>query len=295
MRSLRLLLTGAALAVLVLLAPAGRAKAVQVTEFPLTVAGSSPLGIARAPTATSGSPRSRRAGSAASPPPGRHRVLHRLGHQRGRGAVGHRRRARRQPLVHRVRSATGSGASPRRASSPSSPPASPRAARPRGITAGPDGNLWFTEGDGDRIGRITPAGVVTEFSRRHHAGQPAPRHHRRPGRQPLVHRAAGDRIGRITPAGVGHRVHRRHHRRQPSPAGSPPGPTATSGSPSSPATGSGGSPRRAWSPSSRPASPRRASPERHHGRSRRQPLVHRGERPAHRPHHPGRRRHRVSR
>jgi streptogramin lyase len=32
-----------------------------------------------------------------------------------------------------------------------------------GITAGPDGNLWFTESF-DRIGRITPTGVVTEFS-----------------------------------------------------------------------------------------------------------------------------------
>ena len=34
---------------------------------------------------------------------------------------------------------------------------------PYGITAGPDGNLWFTE-IFDRIGRITPFGVVTEFS-----------------------------------------------------------------------------------------------------------------------------------
>ena len=32
------------------------------------------------------------------------------------------------------------------------------------ITAGPDGNLWFTEGVLTQIGRITPAGVVTEFS-----------------------------------------------------------------------------------------------------------------------------------
>lgn len=32
------------------------------------------------------------------------------------------------------------------------------------IVAGPDGNLWFTEYDGDRIERITPAGVVTEYS-----------------------------------------------------------------------------------------------------------------------------------
>ncbi|HEV3083680.1 MAG TPA: DUF4214 domain-containing protein [Gemmataceae bacterium] len=36
---------------------------------------------------------------------------------------------------------------------------------PFGITAGPDGNLWFTEGrvGGYKIGRISPAGVITEF------------------------------------------------------------------------------------------------------------------------------------
>ena len=32
------------------------------------------------------------------------------------------------------------------------------------IVLGPDGNLWFTEQTADRIGRITPAGVVTEFT-----------------------------------------------------------------------------------------------------------------------------------
>jgi streptogramin lyase len=31
------------------------------------------------------------------------------------------------------------------------------------ITAGPDGNLWFAESNGERIGRMTPAGVVSEF------------------------------------------------------------------------------------------------------------------------------------
>ncbi len=36
-------------------------------------------------------------------------------------------------------------------------------AGPGGIATGPDGNLWFTERNLDRIGRITPAGVVTEF------------------------------------------------------------------------------------------------------------------------------------
>ena len=31
------------------------------------------------------------------------------------------------------------------------------------ITTGPDGNLWFTMLNGDKVGRITPAGDVTEF------------------------------------------------------------------------------------------------------------------------------------
>ena len=35
---------------------------------------------------------------------------------------------------------------------------------PSAIAAGPDGNLWFTEPRSQLIGRITPAGVVTEFS-----------------------------------------------------------------------------------------------------------------------------------
>lgn len=34
---------------------------------------------------------------------------------------------------------------------------------PAEITQGSDGNYWFTERSGNRIGRITPAGVVTEF------------------------------------------------------------------------------------------------------------------------------------
>ena len=34
---------------------------------------------------------------------------------------------------------------------------------PGGITAGPDGNVWFAENYGNNIGRITTAGVITEF------------------------------------------------------------------------------------------------------------------------------------
>ena len=32
-----------------------------------------------------------------------------------------------------------------------------------GITAGPDGNVWFTDTNGDAVGRITPSGSITEF------------------------------------------------------------------------------------------------------------------------------------
>lgn len=39
---------------------------------------------------------------------------------------------------------------------------------PNSITAGPDGNMWFAEGNtlgsGHQIGRITPAGVVSEWA-----------------------------------------------------------------------------------------------------------------------------------
>jgi streptogramin lyase len=35
--------------------------------------------------------------------------------------------------------------------------------QPNGIAAGPDGNLWFTETNGNKIGRITTSGAITEF------------------------------------------------------------------------------------------------------------------------------------
>ena len=38
------------------------------------------------------------------------------------------------------------------------------ASRPTCITAGPDGNLWFAESAARKIGRITPEGVITEFT-----------------------------------------------------------------------------------------------------------------------------------
>jgi streptogramin lyase len=36
--------------------------------------------------------------------------------------------------------------------------------QPRGITLGPDGNVWFVQYGNDKIGRITPSGTITEFS-----------------------------------------------------------------------------------------------------------------------------------
>lgn len=41
--------------------------------------------------------------------------------------------------------------------------ARPEGSEPAGITRGPDGNLWFTEAVGNKIGRITPSGAVTAF------------------------------------------------------------------------------------------------------------------------------------
>jgi streptogramin lyase len=72
--------------------------------------------------------------------------------------------------------------------------------RPVGIAAAPDGSIWFAELDGNRIGRVSPTGMVTEYP------LPAARS------DPLLIAAGpdgnlwftermGNRIGRITPAG----------------------------------------------------------------------------------------------
>jgi hypothetical protein len=73
--------------------------------------------------------------------------------------------------------------------------------RPRIITAGPDGNLWFTEFRGNRIGRITPAGVVTEFPIPTAASGPHDITVGPDGNLWFTESAA-PQIGRITPDGV---------------------------------------------------------------------------------------------
>ena len=71
--------------------------------------------------------------------------------------------------------------------------------QPGGITTGPDGNIWFTQENGNRISRVNPGGLITDF--------PAPA-----GGQPVEIAAAGGRlwftqlgrnkIGAIDPAGT---------------------------------------------------------------------------------------------
>jgi streptogramin lyase len=71
---------------------------------------------------------------------------------------------------------------------------------PIGITRGPDGNLWFA--DIHAIGRITPAGVVTEFSQGLAAGSEPVEIAAGPDGNVWFTEGGTDRIGRITPAGV---------------------------------------------------------------------------------------------
>jgi streptogramin lyase len=70
-----------------------------------------------------------------------------------------------------------------------------------GLCLGPDGNLWFTEISGNKIGRLTPGGSFTEF--------PVPTANSSPfaiatgfDRNLYFVEYAGNKIGRITPGGV---------------------------------------------------------------------------------------------
>ena len=76
------------------------------------------------------------------------------------------------------------------------------AANPENITAGPDGNLWFTESHIDRIGRITPFGNVTEFSAGITAGANPESIVAGPDGNLWFTENAGNRIGRISPTGT---------------------------------------------------------------------------------------------
>jgi streptogramin lyase len=73
---------------------------------------------------------------------------------------------------------------------------------PRGITAGPDGNIWFAEAGGNgAIARVTPEGVVTEFDVGLTPGDPWDITAGPDGNLWFVNRNPAV-VGRITPDGV---------------------------------------------------------------------------------------------
>ena len=150
------------------------------------------------------------------------------------------------------------------ASSPSSRRHRPPAAAPCGSPRARTATCGSPRPTGDRIGRITPAGVVTEFSAGITPGSDPVRHHRRARtatcgspRTAATASAASRRPASspssppgITPAAA--------------PSASPPAPTATSGSPRTAATAigritPGGRRHRVHAPASPPAAVRAAS------------------------------------
>ena len=75
------------------------------------------------------------------------------------------------------------------------------ASGPVGITAGPDGNLWFTEFSANKVGRITTAGVFTEFPLPVTPSAPVDVVAGPDGNLWFLENM-GNRVGRITTAGV---------------------------------------------------------------------------------------------
>jgi streptogramin lyase len=75
------------------------------------------------------------------------------------------------------------------------------ASSPRIIAYGGDGNMWFSEHATGRIGRITPAGIISEFALSSPDSQPRAIARARDGNIWIGMFAAG-RIGRITPNGT---------------------------------------------------------------------------------------------
>jgi virginiamycin B lyase len=74
-------------------------------------------------------------------------------------------------------------------------------AHPTQVAAGPDGNVWFTELDGNKIGRITAAGTITEFPLTTAGSQPSGITAGPDGSLWFTERS-NNAIGVISPAGV---------------------------------------------------------------------------------------------
>jgi streptogramin lyase len=73
---------------------------------------------------------------------------------------------------------------------------------PHDIALGSDGNLWFTEHGSDRIGRITPAGVISHFASGITSGAGPWKIVPGPGGALWFTERDGERLGKITTAGV---------------------------------------------------------------------------------------------
>ncbi len=148
--------------------PAGSVRSTRpphaITEFPIPTAVSGPVGITAGPdgnlwfTEDSGN-------KIGEINPTTHAITEFADPDRLQRPVRDHGRARRQPLVHRARRAARSARSTRRPTPSPSSRSPPPAPIPIGITAGPDGNLWFTEHGVNKIGEINPTThAITEFA-----------------------------------------------------------------------------------------------------------------------------------
>src|SRR5258706_4683447 len=72
--------------------------------------------------------------------------------------------------------------------------------QPEGITSGPDQALWFAEGGGDKIGRITTSGTITAFTLPTADSRPY-RITSGPDQALWFTEAQGNKIGRISTGG----------------------------------------------------------------------------------------------
>ena len=80
-------------------------------------------------------------------------------------------------------------------------PVATAASQPFGIVSGPDGNLWFTEGNRDVVARITPKGEITEYHTPTALSQPGAITVGSDGNLWFTE-MSGNNIGRLTTAGV---------------------------------------------------------------------------------------------
>ncbi len=73
---------------------------------------------------------------------------------------------------------------------------------PLDITSGPDGNLWFVEFNGEKIGKITPNGTVTEYAIPTSNANPAGITSGPDGNIWFTEQFGPSQIGKITPSGT---------------------------------------------------------------------------------------------